>query len=47
MRRFLRDGGLSFAFLGLFLATILAQSFVGLAYMNEELGEHPSATSSS
>jgi hypothetical protein len=40
MRRFIRDGGLSFAFLALFLVTIVGQSFVGLAFTNEELSEH-------
>ncbi|WP_314427261.1 DUF6766 family protein [uncultured Microbacterium sp.] len=40
MRRFLRDGGLTWAFLSIFVITIVAQSFVGLAYTNQELAEH-------
>jgi len=40
MRRALRDSGLSLAFLVLFLVTIVAQSFAGLAETNEELAEH-------
>ena len=40
MRRFLRDNGLSLFFLGLFLAALVGQSFVGLANSNEELTQH-------
>lgn len=44
MRRFVRDNGLSLFFLVLFLVTLVAQSVVGLANENEELGRHGQAT---
>ena len=40
MRQFLRDNGLSLFFLGLFLAALIGQSFVGLANNNKELVQH-------
>jgi hypothetical protein len=43
MSRFLRDNGLSLFFLGLFLAALVGQSFVGLANNNEELAQHGQA----
>lgn len=43
MPRFLRDNGLSLFFLGLFLAALVGQSFVGLANNNEELAQHGQA----
>ncbi|RLK52561.1 DUF6766 family protein [Microbacterium telephonicum] len=38
--RFLRDNGLSLAFLAIFLAALVGQSFAGLANTNEELAMH-------
>lgn len=40
MRRFVRDCGLSLAFLAIFVLTLVGQSFAGLAYTNEELAQH-------
>ncbi|MFI2364783.1 DUF6766 family protein [Promicromonospora sp. NPDC019610] len=40
MRRFVRDNGLSLAFIGLFLATLVGQSFAGHAAELEELAAH-------
>ena len=40
MRRFVRDCGLSLAFLTIFVLTLVGQSFAGLAYTNEELAQH-------
>jgi hypothetical protein len=43
MRRFLRDNGLSVAFLAIFVAALFGQSLAGHAYENEELREHGEA----
>jgi len=43
MRRTVRDNGLSLAFVGLFLLTLVAQSFVGQADNNEQLLQHGAA----
>lgn len=40
MRRFVRDCGLSLAFLTIFVLTLVGQSFAGLAYTNEVLAQH-------
>lgn len=40
MRRFFRDQGLSIAFLLIFVAALIGQSFAGHAYNNEELHLH-------
>jgi len=40
MRRFIRDQGLSVAFLVIFVAALVGQSFAGLAATNEELAVH-------
>lgn len=40
MRRVLRDNALSLAFLTIFVAAIVGQSFFGYAYNNEELVQH-------
>ncbi|MDN3310378.1 hypothetical protein QWJ90_05510 [Microbacterium oryzae] len=40
MRAFIRDNALSLLFLGIFLATLVAQAFVGHADNNEELLRH-------
>lgn len=40
MRSFLRDQGLSIAFLLIFVAALVGQSFAGHAYTNEELSLH-------
>ncbi|AZS37901.1 hypothetical protein CVS47_02548 [Microbacterium lemovicicum] len=40
MRRFFRDNGLSVAFLAIFVAALVGQSFAGFAYMNEDLAQH-------
>jgi hypothetical protein len=40
MRRFVRDNGLSLAFIGIFLVTLVGQSFAGHAYDNEQLAQH-------
>lgn len=44
MRRFFRDQGLSIAFLIIFLAALIGQSFAGYANNNEELQFHGLAT---
>ena len=40
MPRFFRDNGLSLAFLGLFLVTLVGQSIAGHAYDTEQLAQH-------
>ncbi|MDR2293909.1 MAG: hypothetical protein LBE05_01710 [Microbacterium sp.] len=40
MGRWIRDNGLSLAFLAIFLVTLVAESVVGLAYTNEQLAQH-------
>jgi hypothetical protein len=40
MRRYLRDTSLSLAFLVIFIAAVVGQSFAGFAYNNEELARH-------
>lgn len=40
MRRFIRDQGLSIAFLIIFVAALIGQSFAGFAFNNEELQMH-------
>ena len=40
MRAFLRDNGLALFFLGIFLASLVGQSFAGLRVHNEEAAEH-------
>lgn len=40
MRRFVRDTGLTLAFLIIFVVTLVGQSLAGLAYTNEELRQH-------
>lgn len=40
MPRFVRDNGLSLAFIGIFLVTLVAQSFAGHAAELEELARH-------
>ncbi|MFK4789977.1 DUF6766 family protein [Microbacterium sp. ZW T5_56] len=40
MGRWIRDNGLSLAFLAIFLATLVGESLVGLAYTNEQLAQH-------
>ncbi|WP_369369832.1 DUF6766 family protein [Promicromonospora sp. Populi] len=42
-RTFLRDNGLSLAFLGLFLLTLVGQSIAGHAYETEQLAQHGAA----
>ncbi len=44
MRRFVRDNGLSLFFLAIFLATLIAQAFVGHAGFNHEQVAHQDAT---
>ena len=43
MKRFLRDNGLSVFFLGLFVATVAAQSVAGQHSENADLAEHGAA----
>ena len=43
MRRFLRDNGLSLAFLAIFVLALTGQSIAGHAYTNEALAQHGSA----
>lgn len=40
MRRFVRDTGLSLAFLTIFVVTLIGQSIAGHSYNNQELGQH-------
>jgi hypothetical protein len=40
VRRFIRDQGLSIAFLIIFVAALIGQSFAGFAFSNEELQMH-------
>lgn len=40
MRHFVRDTGLSLAFLAIFVLSLIGQSFVGHTYTNEELARH-------
>ncbi|MCD2497017.1 DUF6766 family protein [Microbacterium nymphoidis] len=40
MGRWIRDNGLSLAFLAIFLVTLAAESIVGLGYTNEQLAQH-------
>ena len=44
MHRFLRDNGLSLAFLTIFVLALIGQSIAGHAYTNEELAQHGQAS---